>query len=79
MPNLFELSRGATDFYPASGYRVSSSGGLGSVGTLGSAWSSSPSSASSVNGSYLNFYSSNVNPENSSYRASGFPVRCVQE
>ena len=65
--------------YPASGIRASHSGALGSVGTNGYAWSSSPSSATSVYGSYLDFYSSNMNPENHYDRAYGFPVRCVQE
>ncbi len=70
---------GATDFYPASGYRYSHSGGLSNVGTYGYAWSSSPYSASSVRGSNLGFNGSSVSPENSVSRAGGFPVRCVQE
>ncbi len=63
---------------PASGYRTSYSGDLNVVGESGYAWSSAPLSASSVSGSYLYFNSSNVNPENTSSRAGGFPVRCVQ-
>ena len=66
-------------FYPTSGYRASGSGGLYSVGADGYAWSSSPSSASSVNGSYLGFTNSVVNPEYRDSRAMGLPVRCVQE
>ncbi len=63
----------------ASGWRLSDSGALFDVGTSGYAWSSAPYSASSVNGSYLGFNSSNVKPENNNTRAHGFPVRCVQE
>ncbi len=48
------------------------------MGTNGYAWSSSPRSASSVDGSYVGFYSTNVSPEGNSHRAGGFPVRCVQ-
>ncbi len=70
---------GATDFYPASGYRASGSGGLYNVGADGYAWSSSPISASSVYGSLLSFSSSYVNPENLSNRAYGFPVRGGRE
>ena len=68
-----------TDFYPASGYRASGSGGLHNVGAGGYAWSSSPSSASSVYGSGLGFDGSGVGPENGDNRSNGFPVRCVQE
>ncbi len=71
--------REATDFYPASGYRASHSGDLGNVGTSGYAWSSAPLSASSVNGSRLGFYSSNVYPESNGDRSNGFPVRCVPD
>ena len=79
MPNLFEHCRAGVSVYPASGYRASSSGGLNYVGTYGYAWSSSPYSASGVYGSYLIFNSSHVHPEDYNNRASGFPVRCVQE
>ena len=75
----FCSSRIIPDFYPASGYRTNYSGDLNIVGESGYAWSSAPYSASSVNGSYLGFYSSYVNPENSYVRTYGFPVRCVQE
>ncbi len=64
---------------PASGYRVSGSGGLTTVGANGYAWSSSPYSASSVYGSNLSFNSSGVNPEDNNSRANGFPVRCVPD
>ena len=67
------------DFYPASGYRGSGTGGLGNVGVNGYAWSSSPAGAASVYGSFLLFESRGVNPEHYDGRAFGFPVRCVQE
>ena len=70
---------GATDIYPASGYRISNTGGLSDVGTSGYAWSSAPYSASSVYGPNLNFNSSLVLPENTSTRANGFPVRGGRE
>ena len=67
------------DFYPATGYRDSRSGGLYYVGAFGYSWSSSSISAASTYGSNLNFTSGNVIPEYSNYRSYGFPVRCVQE
>ncbi len=77
MPNLFGHCRaGATDFYPASGYRTGSSGGLSNVGAYGYAWSSAPDVASGMRGSLLNFNSSFVGPEYSDRRAYAFPVRC---
>ena len=62
-----------------AGFRASNFGGLGNVGASGYAWSSSPYSASSVIGSFLDFGSSNVYPENYSNRAHGFPVRCARQ
>ena len=62
-------------FFPASGFRFDNSGRLSSVGSNGGHWSSSPSS-----GSYhLSFSQYNVNPSYNTYRAAGFPVRCVKE
>ena len=40
-------------------------------------WSASPFSA--THGYYLYFNSAYANPQNTSQRGSGFPVRCVQE
>ena len=54
------------------------SGGLNFVGSYGYAWSCSPTAATSVNSAHLFIDSSDINPENSSRRALGFPVRCVQ-
>lgn len=67
---------GNSIFFPAAGYRFSSSGALNHVGSLGYYWSSSPSN--SYYGHSLGFNSSfwvwvNYN------RASGFPVRPVAE
>ena len=62
-----------------AGFRAGDSGGLYHMGTIGCAWSSAPHSASSVAGSNLAFYSSPIYPEDSFYRAYGFPVRCVPD
>jgi len=68
---------GVETYYPASGYRDSSTGAFSSVGTLGYYWSASPGSTS---GYRLGFNSSGgVGPADSSSRAYGFAVRCVQE
>ena len=63
-------------FFPASGFRFDNSGRLSSVGSNGGHWSSSPSSLGSY---YLSFSPYNVNPSYNTYRANGFPVRCVKE
>ncbi len=64
-------------WYPASGYRGSSSGSLFDVGSSGSYWSVSS------NGYYAyNLHLSNrvsVNPASYDYRALGQSVRCLQE
>ena len=64
------------NWFPASGSR-NTDGSMFNVAWHGNYWSASPNSAGY--GYYLNFYSSNVNPSYSSYRANGFSVRCVQE
>lgn len=64
------------NWFPASGSRKTD-GSMFNVAWHGNYWSASPNSAGY--GYYLNFYSSNVNPSYSSYRANGFSVRCVQE
>ena len=65
----------STIWYPASGYRGDS--GLGNVGNDGYCWSASPSSDCAYR-LYLNYFGY-VEPSKYSYRASGFPVRCLQE
>ena len=45
------------------------------VGSYGNYWSAGPNS--NTNGCNLNFNSSNVNPQNTNYRAYGFSVRPV--
>ncbi|MCM1249817.1 MAG: fibrobacter succinogenes major paralogous domain-containing protein [Alistipes sp.] len=69
---------GPEDFYPASGYRYFQSGALNVVGTYGYSWSSSPYAAGNAGAGGLGFYSASVYPLNSSNRADGFSVRCVQ-
>lgn len=64
-------------FFPVSGYRYGSDGSLDDVGSSGSVWLSS--AYSQYGAYYLYFYSSNVNPQDSYYRANGFSVRPVQE
>lgn len=66
-----------TVFFPASGYRNSSSGSLRSVGSLGYYWSAVSNSESS--GRYLSSSSTYVNPLVNHNRATGFPVRPVAE
>ena len=63
-------------FFPASGYRSSSSGTLYGVGSYGSYWSASPYSSSS--GRTLDFDSGDWS-WGSNGRAGGFPVRPVAE
>ena len=63
-------------YFPASGYRNSSSGSLYGVGSRGCYWSASPDSSGS--GHNLRFYSSYWY-WNNNYRAYGFPVRAVAE
>ena len=63
-------------FFPASGYRNSSSTGLYSVGSDGRYWSASPSGTD--HGFILNFSSSYCGCSGGT-RACGFPVRAVAE
>lgn len=48
---------------------------LTNVGNEGSVWSGT---VSDVNGRYLNFHATNLNPENATNRANGLPVRCLR-
>ena len=70
---------GTTYFYPASGYRVGSSGSLCYVGSGGFYWSSSPDATSPTYGGNMTFYQGSVYPANDYGRAYGFGVRCAQE
>lgn len=67
----------STIWYPASGYLDDRGGRLYSVGSYGLYWSASPSNF----GAYrLNFYENgDVHPSNSTVRAYGNSVRCLQE
>ena len=62
-------------FFPASGYRNNSSGGLSDVGVNGGYWSAGVSSSSQAG--CLIFGSSIVGPLYYNYRAYAFPVRPV--
>lgn len=72
-----DSSKNKTIFFPASGYRYYSNGGAGSVGGYGYCWSAVP--GYQYYGRSLYFYSSNVYPLYSNYRACGFGVRSSQE
>lgn len=64
-------------FFPASGYRKSSSGDLDKVGSSGGVWLSSASSQKTTG--YLNILSSDIDPHSSGNRAYGFSVRPVED
>ncbi len=64
-------------YFPASGCRYASNGGLSNAGSNGYYWYGSPSSAAL--GSGLGFGSGSLYVSGSSDRAYGFSVRCVSE
>ena len=67
----------STIWYPASGYLYRADGSLGGAGNYGYCWSASPSSSNSYN---LGFdYSGSVDPSDTTPRAAGYSVRCLQE
>ena len=66
-----------TIFLPASGYRLSASGGLYVVGSFGYYWSYA--SGSQAYARNLSFYSGGVYPLDYNTRASGFSVRPCRE
>ncbi|MCD8172061.1 MAG: fimbrillin family protein [Alistipes sp.] len=68
---------GLSQFYPASGYRLSSNGQLYTQGTGGYYWSATAQSANRGYNLYLP--SDSVNPRSHNTRTLGFPVRCVAE
>lgn len=63
-------------WYPTSGSRNNASGAFANVGSNGFYWSSSFVGA---NGYFLRFYATNVGPSDSSNRAFGFSIRCIQQ
>ncbi|MCM1352365.1 MAG: hypothetical protein NC250_06505, partial [Alistipes senegalensis] len=71
---------GKTDFYPASGYRHSTTGILGDVGGCGICKVSSPLNGTG-NGGVFFFHASMVSQFTSFYSEPGFgtPLRCVKE
>ena len=73
----FSISSPSTTWYPASGYRDDSDGGLYDDGSYGRYWSASPYFSRAYD-LYFN-YSGYVNPSSSYIRASGYSVRCIQE
>jgi len=60
---------------PFAGLRLSYDSNVDSQGTEGRYWSSSPYPSDANNSFFLYFYSSDVSPQRSSYRANGFSVR----
>lgn len=66
----------STIWYPASGSRSITDGGLGQIGNSGYYWSASPQGDSAYD---LFFSGSRVAPSGSSNRAYGYPVRCQKE
>lgn len=64
---------------PAAGLRSYNSGELAATSSYGYYWSSSPYYGGNSYAGYLYFYSGNVYPLSSSYRALGFSVRCVRD
>ena len=73
----FSISSPSTTWYPASGFRYYSDGGLGNVGNGGHHWSASPSGYYAY--TLVFFYDGFVNPSYDNDRAFGFSVRCLQE
>ena len=69
--------QGDTVFFPASGWRHCDAGSLSDETTAGFYWVAGPTGTHY--GHYLNFFSSSVNPLDSSYRGYGFAVRSAEE
>ena len=69
--------QGVIVFFPASGYRYHRYGSLSDETTAGFYWVAGPTGTHY--GHYLNFFSSSVNPLDSSYRGYGFAVRSAEE
>lgn len=73
----FSISSPSTTWYPASGFRRNSDGGLGAVGCYGYYWSASPSGINAYC-LYFNIFN-NVYPSDRGSRAYGYSVRCLRE
>ena len=69
---------GSEAFYPAAGFRTTSTGALSSVGTEGDVWSSSSAYAGNLRAGLLYFNSGYVGPLSNAGRAAALSVRCVQ-
>ena len=63
-------------WFPATGFRPYANGALSSIGSRGTYW---PASVSDIYAKYLRFTMNDISPNNISYRAYGFSVRCIQE
>jgi hypothetical protein len=70
-------SSGETVFYPASGYRLITTGAMRYERGSGYFWSSTP--YSSTSGRFLYFNATDMSPQNTANRSHGFPARCIQE
>jgi hypothetical protein len=71
---------GTNSLWPAASWRDYNKGEFnGMAGYEGYNWSASPGSSSSNYASFLSFYFDFVDVFDYSYRAFGFPVRCVKE
>ncbi len=77
---VVKLQLSSAQRHPAPGYRdagyYKGFGAVRNVGTHGYSWSSSIAGANAHN---LGFSYSWLTPQNSNYRAYGFPLRCLQE
>ncbi|MDR1556808.1 MAG: fibrobacter succinogenes major paralogous domain-containing protein [Tannerellaceae bacterium] len=63
-------------FFPAAGYRLTTSGAFYGTGSVGQPWSSAVTGA---NGFRMAFSSTSVNPTDDNNLAYGFSVRCVRD
>ncbi|MBP1614563.1 MAG: hypothetical protein H6Q13_2011, partial [Bacteroidetes bacterium] len=70
---------GATNYYPAVGYQLWSSGALENVASNTMCWSSSSYTSISTTAGSLGFSNSLLQPLGSSSRGCGFFIRCAQE
>ena len=72
-----ESGNPATVFFPASGWRSSSTGMLGDVGIEGSSWMAETQGI--TNGYIMTFVSGNIRLQNDAVRSNGIPVRPEKE
>ncbi|WP_297829389.1 hypothetical protein [uncultured Rikenella sp.] len=70
------ISSFSSPVFPAPGYRSSTTGALDGIGNEGSSWAVS---AADIRGNRLVFNVGTVEPERLSWRAGGYPLRCLSE